>query len=404
MARALTLAIVSALLAAPAAPAQGLPRALPEEVGLSGRALARIGPALRTWTDSGRLPGIVVAVARHGKLAHLEAMGYMDVATATPMRTDAVFRIYSMTKAVTAAAVAQLVERGRIRLDDPVSKYLPSFAQVQVYAGGPAANPLLRAPSRPITITDLLTHSAGLTYGAFGRSPVDTIYNRARLLNPTRTLEQFTDSIARLPLLFDPGSRWTYSMSMDVLGRVVEVASGTTFDRYLAEELFTPLGMRETGFHVTPTMQGRLVTVYARGPGGTLLPDKALVGPEYSADGKLLSGGGGLLSTVSDYLRFAQMLLNGGELDGRRVLKRETVATMMRNHLPAALSPITPPPLGSLYGYGQGFGGVVLLDSAAARTPTSPGLYRWCGYAGTFFFVDRAADLVAMVWSQVYAG
>jgi CubicO group peptidase (beta-lactamase class C family) len=354
------------------------------------------------YTDSARLPGIVMAVARHGKLVQLEAIGVSDIQHATPMRTDAVFRIYSMTKAVTGAAIAQLLERGKLRLDDRVSKYIPAFAQVKVFAGGTMANPMLRAPARPITIAHLLTHSAGLTYGAFGNSPVDSIYNRAQLLSASMTVAQFADSIARLPLLFDPGSRWNYSMAMDVLGRVVEVVSGKTFDRYLDDELFVPLGMRETGFHVKPSMEGRVVTLYARGPGGALVASPVLIGPDYLADGKLFAGGSGLLSTAADYLRFTQMLLNGGELDGHRVLERKTVAMMMSNLLPPELTPITPPPLGNKRGYGQGIGGVVMLDSVAAAMPTSPGVYRWCGVAGTFFFVDRTKDLIGMVWTQVF--
>ena len=384
--------------------ATGMPRARADEVGLSAEALARIAPALRTYTESSRLPGIVFAVARHGKLVQLEAVGSMDIAQRTPMRTDAVFRIVSMTKAVTGAAVAQMIERGKIRLDDPVSKYIPAFANVRVYVGGPAAKPTLRTPTRPITIVDLLTHSAGLTYGAFGNSAVDSIYRSANILDPARTIAQFADSIAQLPLIADPGTRWNYSMAMDVLGRVVEVASGTSFDRYLRDELFTPLGMRETGFHATPAMQGRIATIYTRGANGALLPDATLIGPGYRENDKVFAGGQGLLSTAADYLRFTQMLLNGGTLDGHRVLKPESVAMMMRNHLPPSLSPITPPPLGSKRGYGQGFGGIVMLDSVAAGLPTSPGEYQWCGYAGTYFWIDRATDLIGMVWTQLYAG
>lgn len=395
---------LAGVIAASAAAAQGLPRAQPEEVGLSSDALARIAPALRVHTESGRLPGIVFAVARRGKLVQLEALGSMDIAQNVPMRTDAVFRIYSMTKAVTAAAVAQLIERGKIHLDDPVSKYIPAFAGVQVFAGGSAANPLLRAPARAITIAHLLTHSAGLTYGAFGNTPVDSIYRRAGLLDPTRTIEQFADSIARLPLLSDPGSQWTYSMAMDVMGRVVEVASGKRFDRYLADELFAPLSMRETGFHATAAMSGRIATIYARGPSGALVPDPTLIGAGFRADDRVFAGGQGLLSTIADYMRFTQMLLNGGTLDGHRVLSQKSVDMMMRNHLPPELSPITPPPLGSKRGYGQGFGGVVMLDSVAAGLPTSPGEYQWCGYAGTYFWVDRSRELIGMVWTQLYAG
>jgi CubicO group peptidase (beta-lactamase class C family) len=309
-----------------------------------------------------------------------------------------------MTKAVTGAAVAQLIERGKLSLDDPVSKYIPAFATVKVYASGAAASPVLRAPSRPITLRDLLTHSAGLTYGAFGNTPVDSIYRGANVLDPTRTIAQFADSIARLPLIADPGTKWNYSMAMDVMGRVVEVASGKSFDRYLHDQLFVPLEMRETSFHVLPSMDGRIASIYTRGPGGKLLPDPSLIGPGYRESDKAFAGGQGLLSTVADYLRFTQMLLNGGELDGHRVLKPETVAMMMRNHLPPELTPITPPPLGNKRGYGQGLGGVVMLDSAMAGLPTSPGLYQWCGYGGTYFWVDRSKDLIGLVWTQLYAG
>ena len=383
--------------------AQGLPpRTRPEDVGLSSEALAKIAPAIRAYTDSGRLPGVVMAVVRHGKLAYLETVT-SDIGRNANLRPDAVFRIYSMTKAVTGAAIAQLVERGKVRLDDPVSKYIPAFADVRVYAGGPSSSPQLRPPARPVTIQHLLTHSAGLTYGAFGNTPVDSIYRRARVTDPTRTVAQFADSIARLPLMSDPGTRWNYSLAMDVLGRVVEVASGKTFDRYLDDEIFKPLGMRQTGFHATPGMDGQIATAYARQQ-GSLVADPNLIGSGYRADDKLFAGGQGLLSTVADYLRFAQMLLGGGELDGKRVLSRESVNAMMRNHLPPELSPINPPPLGSKRGYGQGFGGIVMLDSVAAGLPTSPGLYQWCGYAGTFFWIDRSRDLIGMLWTQVYAG
>jgi CubicO group peptidase (beta-lactamase class C family) len=400
----IALAFFPAAVAAAQAAATGLPRTRPEDVGLSSAALARIAPALKAYTDSGRLPGIIVAVARHGKLAHLEAVGAMDIARGTPMRTDAVFRIYSMTKAVTGVAIAQLIERGKVRLEDPVSKYIPAFAHVQVYAGGPAAQPTLRAPARPITIAHLMTHSAGLTYGSFGNTTVDSIYRRANVLNASRTIGQFADSIAKLPLLFEPGTRWNYSMAMDVLGRVVEVASGKSFDRYLEDELFAPLGMRETAFHATPTMEGRIATLYGRGPGGVLRASEPLLGPDYRADGKVFAGGQGLLSTVADYLRFTQMLMNGGELDGRRVLEPKTVDLIMKNHMPPELTPITPPPLGNKRGYGQGFGGVVMVDSVAAAMPTSPGVYRWCGYAGTFFWIDRAKGLTGMLWTQLAGG
>ena len=395
----LILSVASASLA----PAQGLPSARPQDIGLAPGALARIAPTMQTYVDSGKLAGMVMFIARHGKVGYAQAIGNMDVERKVPMRTDGVFRIYSMTKPVIAVAVMKLADAGKLRLNDPVAKFIPAFATMQVYVGGPSTSPSLRTPARAITIEHLLTHTSGLTYGVFGNSPVDSIYLRANLLDYGRTLEQFADSIARLPLAFPPGDAWNYSLAFDVLGRVVEVASGRPLDRYLDDEIFAPLGMHETAFHSLPAMDGRIPVLYSRGPDGALRPSAPLLSDRYLASGRLLSGGGGLLSTPNDYLRFTQMLLNGGELDGRRILPRESVATMMRNHLPTSLTPIVSPMVGQA-GYGSGFGGVVLVDSAAAGLPGSPGIYRWWGLMGTFFWIDPKADMVAMVWTQFSTG
>jgi len=395
--RALSLVPLVAL-SSPAA-SQGLPRARPEEVGLSSAALERIIPGLRGYIDSGKVAGLVVAVARHGKLAYLDSAGYMDVERREPMRTTAVFRIYSMTKPVTTVAVMQLVERGKLALDDPVSKYIPAFANVRVYAGGPAEHPRLEAASQPITIANLLTHTAGLTYGAFGETPVDSMYRRVNLLDPSRDLAHFADTIATLPLLFTPGSKWNYSFAMDVAGRVVEVVSHKSLDRYIHEEILEPLGMHSTRFHATPAMRAQVAPLYVADRSGRLQLAKPLLTREFTDSGKIYFGGGGLLSTVGDYLRFAQMLLNGGALNGHRILGKKTVALMMQNHLAPALTPLSLPggwPLGE---YGFGYGGAVRIDSSAA-VPGSPGTFRWAGYASTFFWIDPRADLVAMVWSQ----
>src|SRR5438270_4075856 len=232
--------LLSAVLAAPAF-AQGLPHARPADVGLIAAPLERIAGWLQATVDSGKLPGAVAVVARHGKVAYVASIGAMN--------PGAVFRIYSLTKPIASAAVMQLYERGKLRLDDPVSKYIPSFAGVKVYAGGAAATPVLHDPERPVTVADLLTHTSGLTYGFIGDTPADSIYRRAGLNNPNWTLAQLSDSLAHLPLAFSPGSRWHYSYSIDVLARVVEVASGMPFDRYLDSALFRPLGMSITAFH-----------------------------------------------------------------------------------------------------------------------------------------------------------
>jgi len=379
--------------------AQGLPRARPADVGLSAVALDRIAPALQGYVDSGKLAGVLALVARHGKVAYVGTVGSMDIKHARPMQADAVFRIFSMTKPITSAAVMQLYEHGKLRLDDPVSKYIPAFASVKVYAGGSAAQPQLRDPDRPMTIADLLTHTSGLTYGLFGNTPVDSIYLRAGLDNMQMTTAQVVDSLARLPLVFTPGARWNYGWSIDVLGHIVEIVSGTTLDRYMDSALFQPLGMRMTGFHATPAMAARLIPIYARGPDGKLRALTPLIWPQYTAEGHMLSGGGGLLSTPSDYLRFAQMLLNGGELGGHRVLQRETVALMLQNHLPANLVPATVAPGWPLGQSGFGYGGAVRVDSDTT-VPGAPGMFRWAGYGTTFFWIDPKNDLIAMVWAQ----
>lgn len=383
--------------------AQGLPPARPQDIGLAPEALARIAPTLKTYVDSGKLPGFVMFIARHGKVGYAQAVGSADVANKVPIRTDGVFRILSMTKPVVAVGAMKLVEAGKLRLDDPVAKFIPAFANIQVYAGGSATSPQLRAPARPITIEHLLTHTSGLTYGLFGNTPVDSIYLKAGLLNASRTLEQVIDSIVRLPLVFSPGDAWNYSMAIEVLGRVIEVASGRSLDRYLEEEIFSPLGMRETAFHATSAMDGRIPVLYSRGPDGALRPAAQLLGAQYLPTGRLFAGGNGLLSSPGDYLRFAQMLLNGGELDGHRILSSASVANMMRNHLAPNLTPITSPMVGH-DGYGYGLGGAVLVDSSLSGLPGSPGIYRWWGLIGTFFWIDPKSDLIAMIWTQFSTG
>lgn len=378
------------------AAAQGLPQARPAEVGLSAPALERIGPALRVHVDSGKLPGIIAIVARHGKIAYLGSIG--SAAMPAP-RSDAVFRIFSMTKPITSTAAMQLIEQGKLRLDDPVSKYIPAFAGAKVFAGGSAAQPQLRELDRPITVGDLLTHTSGLTYGLFGNTPVDSIYLRAGFFGPGWTTSKLADSLAHLPLLFSPGDKWNYSFSTDVVGRVIEIVSGMTLDRYLDSALFRPLRMTMTGFRATPAMLTHVIPIYNRGPDGKLQAMTPLLTPDYTTPGELLSGGGGLLSTPADYLRFAQMLLNRGQLDGRRVLKPETVDLMLQNHVAASLLPLTIDPNWPPGRSGFGYGGAVRIDDDTA-VAGSQGMFRWAGYGTTFFWIDPKQDLIAMVWTQ----
>lgn len=384
-------------------PRPALPSAAPASLGLSPDSLARIAPALEAFVDSGRVPGIYAVIARHGRLGYEQSFGWIDLERREPMRRDAIFHIYSMTKPVTAVGILKLVEQGRLSLDDPVSKYIPAFASVKVFAGGSAEAPVLRDPASPITVRQLLNHTSGLAYG-LTRGPVDTIFTRAKLYDASRTLEQFADSVATIPLLFDPGTRWSYSSGLDIAGRVIEVASGQTLDRFLEEQIFRPLGMRDTGFRIRPDMRGRLVTVYQRGPDGRLQPlrnDGLLL--MFEPDARFLWGSGGLLSTPDDYLRFAQMLLNGGTFGGVRILRPETVALMTHNTLPPEMTPLSGSPMPD-DGYGFGLGVAVLVDSTLAKRPGPNGIFRWSGYLGSYFWVDPVNDLIAMVWTQLSPG
>ena len=388
--------LVLVTLASTAALGQGLPRGRPADVGFAPDALESIAPKLRAYVESGKLPGMVAVIARHGKTVYVNSIGTQ---TMPGPQATAVFRIFSMTKPITSAAAMQLVERGKLRLDDPVSKYVPSFAHVKVFAGGSAAQPQLRNPERAMKVADLMTHTSGLTYGIFDSTSVDSIYRGAGFFAPGWTTSTLSDSLARLPLKFSPGAQWNYGFSTDVLGRVIEVASGQTLDRFLDSALFKPLKMTMTGFRATPAMRERVIPIYLRGPDGKLVAQTPLLTPDYTTPGELLSGGGGLLSTPDDYLRFAQMLLNGGELDGTRVLKRETVALMLQNHVPDAWVPLNIAEGWQIGRSGFGYGGAVRMDSDPA-VPGSAGTFRWAGYGSTFFWVDPKANLIGMVWTQ----
>lgn len=393
------------LLLASCAPhrAPALPTAPAERLGLSPAVLERIGPALQPLVDSGRVGGIYAVIARHGQIGYERTFGWRDVARGERLRRDAIFRVYSMTKPVVAVGVLRLVEDGKVALDDPVSKYIPAFASVQVFAGGSADAPVLEPPRSPITVRQLLNHTSGLGYGLTA-GPADTIFTRARMYDASRTLAQFTDSLARLPLLFHPGTRWGYSSGLDVAGRVIEVASGMTLDRFLDQAIFRPLGMRDTGFRIRPGMRSRLATVYAPAPDGSIQPlgEDGLMAM-FEPEARFLWGSGGLLSTPDDYLRFAQMLLGGGALGDVRILRPETVALMTRNTLAPELAPIA---YGSLSDgtYGFGLGVAVRLHTTGAARPGPAGIFRWSGYLGTYFWVDPVNDLIAMVWTQLSPG
>jgi CubicO group peptidase (beta-lactamase class C family) len=358
----------------------------PEDVGFSSEGLARIAPAMQELVDDGRTAGVVTLVARRGTIVHWEARGWR-VLEEDPFERNDVFRIYSMTKPVTSTAVMILVEEGRIGLDDPLSIYLPEFTHVEVYDAGE-----LRPPAREITIRDLLRHTSGLTYGIFGNTPVDQMYvtRLGGVLNPQSgvSLEELTDHIAELPLIADPGTRWNYSLSTDVLGRVVEVVSGMSLADFFRTRIFEPLGMHETAFHVPAERRDRFAAVYRSSESGLEMIDSPVNGP-FTREPTWYSGGGGLTSTPADYLRFAQMLLDEGELGGVRILRPETVRAMRTDQLPDGLGTIGISPTD---GFGLGF--------AVQVTGDTPDIFWWVGVMNTWFWIDPVEEIVAFAWTQ----
>jgi len=370
-----------------------------EEVGLSSMRLQRITRVMQAAIDRREIAGAVTLIARHGKIAHCEAVGRQDIASGTPMRPDTIFRIYSMTKPITAVATLLLYEEGHFLLDDPVAHFIPEFAEMKVFTRESATGIEVADLERPITIRHLLLHTSGLPYDNVEGSPVKRLYAQAQIRGRDELLAEKARRIAQLPLMHQPGSGWTYGWSTDVLGRLVEVVSGQPFDSFLKERIFDPLAMVDTGFHVPATQLGRLATVYGPGDQGDLQPDYR---PElaYAEPPRYLSGGGGLVSTATDYARFCQMLLNGGKLDDERLLSRATVALMLADHLPGQPRPF-PPDFPVAAGYSMALGGATLVDGALAGLLSSKGSYEWGGAADTRFWIDRTEDLIGVFMIQL---
>jgi CubicO group peptidase (beta-lactamase class C family) len=378
------------------------------QVGLDAGRLGRIDRHFARYVDDGRLPGWLVLVARHGRVAHLASYGVRDLEAGLPVEADTRFRIYSMTKPVTAVAAMQLYEEGAFALKDPVAEFLPAFADLAVYRDGPAADPVTVPATRPMRLWHLLTHTAGLTYGFHRAHPVDAMYRAAGFewVAPAgRDLAACCDAWAGLPLLFEPGHGWNYSVASDVLGRVVEVVSGQPLDRFFAERIFGPLGMADTGFWVEEAAAGKLAALYGADPGGGRPVRNDRLGGLALRRPDCLSGGGGLVSTAADYHRFTRMLLGRGELDGVRVLGSRTLAYMARNHLPggADLESFGRPLFAetTFDGVGYGLGFAVLLDPVANKVLSSAGELAWGGAASTFFWVDPAEQLSAIFLTQL---
>ena len=375
--------------------AADLPTATPESVGMSPARLARLDAALAADLTAGRLPGIVVAVARRGKLVYQKAFGVANLATREPMRTDAVFRLYSMTKPVASVALLTLYEQGRFRLTDPLDRYLPQFANLKVYKGAdPSGKPILAAPSRKPTIQDAFRHTLGLASG-LGQSPVDALYREAGLsMGRLESLAQEVDKLATVPLLYDPVERWVYGLGHDVQARLIEVFSGMPYAEYLQRTIFGPLGMRDTVFGVPPGLKARFPLVYSARSDGTLAPDAADAYARYTDHHFATLS---LSGSAADYLRFAQMLLNGGELDGVRVLGTKTVELMRQNHLPRNIPSIAPGSVATGYGLGVS----VTLDVPALGRLNSVGSFGWSGAATTTFSVDPQEELTYVIMAQL---
>jgi CubicO group peptidase (beta-lactamase class C family) len=382
--------LVVCLLAVAALEAQAIRTGTPESVGMSSERLAKIGPVLQTAVDSKEIAGVETLVARRGVIVHHERIG---------VEPGAIFRLASMTKPVTSVAIMMLVEDGKLLLSDPVSRFIPSFKDTRVLADPSATSngdgPATVPARRQITLEDLMTHRAGLVYAGFDRSPVGELYTKNGVyqgLGPKPpTLAANMDLLARQPLKFQPGTAYTYSLSIDVLGRVVEVASRLSLEEFFRQRIFEPLDMRDTHFNLPASKAARVVPLFSadKGPMAPSADQGQLVGQTY------FSGGAGLAGTTADYLRFAQMLLNGGELDGKRLLGRATIDLMMSSHTqdlgPSAVSP----------GHGFGYGGSVRESLGRSTRPTSEGTFAWSGVFGTYFSVDRKEQLVTILMHQL---
>ncbi len=391
----LAAALLTALV--PAALAREIKSANPESVGMSSDRLARIAPAMQRYIDAELTPGVTTAIVRKGKLVHFEVQGDMDVEADKPMRADAIFRIASMTKPITSVALMMLWEEGHFQLRDPVSKFIPEFADVKVSSTGDASGNTgeLLDLQRPIQIRDMLTHTAGLANSYIGN--VDA-YRAAMGGEPTRDNAHLIEKLVQLPLNYQPGEAWQYSVATDVVGRLVEIISGMSLDEFFAKRIFKPLDMRDTHFYMDAAKAKRLTAQYTPGSDGNKIelqdPGSAesrwIKGPK-----TLFRGAGGLASTARDYLRFQLMMLNGGELDGVRLLSPTTVSLMLENHtgdLPLWLT-------GPGMGFGLGYG--VVVDRGAAATPLSQGAGYWGGAYCTISWLDPEQELVGVLMTQV---
>jgi CubicO group peptidase (beta-lactamase class C family) len=380
----------------------------PAELGFDAGRLERIGRHFERYVEDGRLPGFLVAVTRHGRVAYLAAAGMRDLEAGLPVEEETLWRIYSMTKPITSVAAMMLHEEGAFELSDPVASFIPSFADARVYVRGSSLKPVTEPLVEPIRIWHLLTHTAGLTYGFHYAHPVDAIYRERGFewsMPPGLDLAACCEAWAEIPLLFQPGTEWNYSVATDVLGRIVELVSGQPLDAFLGERILAPLGMLDTGFTVGAEDAHRLAALYTADPqtGRAVRYDR--LGDEILRPPDCLSGGGGLASTAGDYHRFTQLLLGEGERDGLRLLGSRTLRYMAANHLPggADLESFGRPLFAEMRfeGVGYGLGFSVMQDPIAYRVPCSVGELAWGGAASTAFWVDPRERVTALFFTQL---
>jgi len=371
----------------------------PEKLGFSSQRLARIHTVMQRYVDEGKLAGIVTLVARRNQVVHFEKCGMAEIETGQQMEFNTLFRIYSMSKPITSTAVLMLLEEGQLRLNDPIGHYIPAFSNVKVLDDTPGSGGRLVEPIRPINIRDLLTHTAGLSYGFEDNVDIDELYRNlwGQLdANPAFTLKDWIETLAQIPLAYQPGTRYRYSMATDVLGYLVEVVAGMPFAQFLQQRIFEPLQMPDTSFYVPEDKIDRFAATYGPGDQGGLQVSDASRTSHYTNPNKRASGGGGLVSTTGDYLRFAQMLLNQGELDGVRLLGRKTIELMTSNCLPPGVYLDNDP----VRGAGFGLGVSVLLDLGRSNELGSLGNYGWGGAANTNFWIDRKEELLGILMLQ----
>ena len=380
----------------------------PESVGFSSERLENLHAFMQSTIDKKQLAGAITILARHGKVVDYQTYGYKDIAANTPMTKDAIFRDFSMTKPVTGVAMMILYEQGKWLPSDPIAKFIPEFANLKVYKGvGPNGQLILTDPDHAPTMRELMTHTAGFTYGFFGNSPVDNMYREAKLFD-SKDLHEFITKVAKIPLVYQPGTQWLYSVSMDIQGYIVEKLSGQTLPDFMKDHIYTPLGMRDAAFYVPADKRGRFATSYRTNAAGEMEADPGggPSGRSYSEQPTMPSGGGGMVSTAEDYYRFAAMLANGGELDGKRILAPSSVKLMGSNHLSRELlnggfgigyQQMRP-------GFGYGYNCAVVYDPPEANLPEGKGTFFWDGAAGTWFWVDPTNDVVFIGMIQRFFG